>query len=167
MTPRAMFAGSSLIWSGADSRTLKNWCIWPGSPRRPFCRHTRTSRLPFDRSCHWQQWFLVDRGCQLGQGHLYAKALRAVTQNLTGMARDRATPAKPVLYLLDEFGDLAQLAPIERAMGLIAGYGVQLWPIPRACSGCAPHTGSSRHLPLQCQRVPSIRGQRHRDHQPP
>jgi type IV secretion system protein VirD4 len=35
----------------------------------------------------------------------------------------------PVLYLLDEFAALGHLAPIERAMGLMAGYGVQLWPI--------------------------------------
>ena len=35
----------------------------------------------------------------------------------------------PVLYLLDEFAALGHLAPVERAMGLMAGYGVQLWPI--------------------------------------
>jgi lipoprotein releasing system LolC/E family transmembrane protein len=34
-----------------------------------------------------------------------------------------------VLYLLDEFAALGNLAPVERAMGLMAGYGVQLWPI--------------------------------------
>jgi type IV secretion system protein VirD4 len=34
-----------------------------------------------------------------------------------------------VLYLLDEFAALGHLAPVERAMGLMAGYGVQLWPI--------------------------------------
>ena len=45
------------------------------------------------------------------------------------MARDPAKPAAPVLYLLDEFAALGHLAPVERAMGLMAGYGVQLWPI--------------------------------------
>jgi type IV secretion system protein VirD4 len=45
------------------------------------------------------------------------------------MARDPAKPAVPVLYLLDEFAALGHLAPVERAMGLMAGYGVQLWPI--------------------------------------
>ena len=34
-----------------------------------------------------------------------------------------------MLYLLDEFAALGYLAPVERAMGLMAGYGVQLWPI--------------------------------------
>ncbi|MEO9739325.1 MAG: type IV secretory system conjugative DNA transfer family protein, partial [Lentilitoribacter sp.] len=38
-------------------------------------------------------------------------------------------PASPILYLLDEFAALGHLAAIERAMGLMAGYGVQLWPI--------------------------------------
>ena len=45
------------------------------------------------------------------------------------MARDTTKPATPVLYLLDEFASLGHLAPVERAMGLMAGYGVQLWPI--------------------------------------
>lgn len=69
----------------------------------------------------------------------YSRWLRLlVTQSLTDMARTSAKPAgsaypaplaTPVLYLLDEFAALGHLAPIERAMGLMAGYGVQLWPI--------------------------------------
>ena len=60
----------------------------------------------------------------------YSRWLRLlVAQSLTDMARDPAKPAVPVLYLLDEFAALGHLAPVERAMGLMAGYGVQLWPI--------------------------------------
>jgi type IV secretion system protein VirD4 len=60
----------------------------------------------------------------------YARWLRLlVGQGLTDMARDPARPAAPVLFLLDEFAALGHLAPVERAMGLMAGYGVQLWPI--------------------------------------
>jgi type IV secretion system protein VirD4 len=60
----------------------------------------------------------------------YSRWLRLlVTQSLTDMARDPAKPETPVLYLLDEFAALGHLAPVERAMGLMAGYGVQLWPI--------------------------------------
>jgi type IV secretion system protein VirD4 len=61
----------------------------------------------------------------------YSRWLRLlVTQSLTDMARDPAKPPPaPVLYLLDEFAALGHLAPVERAMGLMAGYGVQLWPI--------------------------------------
>lgn len=60
----------------------------------------------------------------------YSRWLRLlITQSLTDMARDPTTPTKPVLYLLDEFAALGHLAPIERAIGLMAGYGVQLWPI--------------------------------------
>ncbi len=60
----------------------------------------------------------------------YARWLRLlVTQSLADMARDPSKPKFPVLYLLDEFAALGHLAPIERAMGLMAGYGVQLWPI--------------------------------------
>ncbi|MCD7109642.1 type IV secretory system conjugative DNA transfer family protein [Rhizobium sp. DKSPLA3] len=60
----------------------------------------------------------------------YSRWLRLlVTQSLTDMARDRKKPDVPVLYLLDEFASLGYLAPVSQAMGLMAGYGVQLWPI--------------------------------------
>lgn len=60
----------------------------------------------------------------------YSRWLRLlITQSLTEMSRDKTAPLHPVLYLLDEFAALGHLAPVERAMGLMAGYGVQLWPI--------------------------------------
>ncbi|OKP64858.1 conjugal transfer protein TraG [Ensifer adhaerens] len=60
----------------------------------------------------------------------YSRWLRLlVTQSLLEMARDPSKPQAPVLYLLDEFASLGHLAAVERAMGLMAGYGVQLWPI--------------------------------------
>ncbi|WP_272792265.1 MULTISPECIES: type IV secretory system conjugative DNA transfer family protein [unclassified Shinella] len=84
---------------------------------------------------HTATVFLVLPPDRLGS---YSRWLRLlVTQSLTDMARTAATsPARPadastrpVLYLLDEFAALGHLAPVERAMGLMAGYGVQLWPI--------------------------------------
>lgn len=60
----------------------------------------------------------------------YSRWMRLlVAQSLTQMARHPAKPLAPVLYLLDEFAALGHLTPVERAMGLMAGYGVQLWPI--------------------------------------
>jgi type IV secretion system protein VirD4 len=60
----------------------------------------------------------------------YARWLRLmVTQSLQELARTTGRPPAPVLYLLDEFAALGHLAPIERAMALMAGYGIQLWPI--------------------------------------
>ena len=35
----------------------------------------------------------------------------------------------PALFLLDEFAAPSRLEAVERAMGLMAGYGLQLWPI--------------------------------------
>src|SRR3546814_6325957 len=52
-----------------------------------------------------------------------------LAQALTDLARAPASPARPVLFLLDEFAALGRLEPVERAMGLMAGYGIQLWPI--------------------------------------
>lgn len=60
----------------------------------------------------------------------YSRWLRLVVgQALQGLAREPEKPASPVLFLLDEFAALGNLSAVERAMGLMAGYGVQLWPI--------------------------------------
>ncbi len=60
----------------------------------------------------------------------YARWLRLLIAQATNeMARSSIKPVRPVLFLLDEFAALGRLQPIERAMGLMAGYGLQLWPI--------------------------------------
>lgn len=77
----------------------------------------------------------------------YSRWLRLlVSQALAEIARDaettqgaqeaprapqRASPPlrEPTLFLLDEFAALGRLEAVERAMGLMAGYGLQLWPI--------------------------------------
>ena len=53
-----------------------------------------------------------------------------VSHAMTDLARSPVIPPAPVLFLLDEFAAaLGRLEPVERAMGLMAGFGVQLWPI--------------------------------------
>ena len=76
----------------------------------------------------------------------YSRWLRLlVSQALQDIARDAEvsatlavpvgarTPSQrlktPTLFLLDEFAALGRLEAVERAMGLMAGYGLQLWPI--------------------------------------
>ena len=70
----------------------------------------------------------------------YSRWLRLlVSQALQDIARDaeasvgaqRASQRlkTPALFLLDEFAALGRLEAVERAMGLMAGYGLQLWPI--------------------------------------
>lgn len=62
--------------------------------------------------------------------NVYSRWLRLlVAQAVSDMARSTAKPPAPVLFLLDEFAALGRLEPVERAMGLMAGYGMQLWPI--------------------------------------
>ena len=62
----------------------------------------------------------------------YARWLRLMVAQAThDLARSPALPAEPVLFLLDEFAALGRLDPVERAFGLMAGYGIQLWPILR------------------------------------
>ncbi|MEM7544181.1 MAG: type IV secretory system conjugative DNA transfer family protein [Pseudomonadota bacterium] len=51
---------------------------------------------------------------------------QAVTVNARNIV---AKPAKPVLFILDEFAALGRLTMIEQAYGLMAGYGIQLWGI--------------------------------------
>lgn len=48
---------------------------------------------------------------------------------LTAMARTPGRPRRPALFVLDEFAALGRLAVVETAMGLMAGFGAQLWPI--------------------------------------
>ena len=59
-----------------------------------------------------------------------------VTESLHDIARYAETAPEasqsavaPSLFLLDEFAALGRLEAVERAMGLMAGYGLQLWPI--------------------------------------
>lgn len=53
-----------------------------------------------------------------------------VQQAITINARNIETkPAKPVLFILDEFAAMGKLTMIEQAYGLMAGYGMQLWGI--------------------------------------
>jgi type IV secretion system protein VirD4 len=71
----------------------------------------------------------------------YSRWLRLlVAQALQDIARDAERPQSasegrservtaPTLFLLDEFAALGRLEAVERAMGLMAGYGLQLWPI--------------------------------------
>ena len=69
--------------------------------------------LPPDRLAHHSRWL----------------RLMVVTALTRGGAARRDSAAKPVLLLLDEFAALGRLEPVARAMGLMAGYGLQLWPI--------------------------------------
>lgn len=60
----------------------------------------------------------------------HARWLRLMTvQALAELARSPKRPEKPVLLLLDEFAALGRLEAVERAFGLMAGYGLQLWAI--------------------------------------
>ena len=62
----------------------------------------------------------------------HARWLRLlVSEALRALARDgvRAAGRPPVLLLLDEFAALGRLDAVQQAFGLMAGYGVQLWPI--------------------------------------
>ena len=45
------------------------------------------------------------------------------------LSSPRPATLAPALFLLDEFAALGRLEAVERAMGLMAGYGIQLWPI--------------------------------------
>ncbi len=48
-------------------------------------------------------------------------------------------PVHPVLFILDEFYSLGRLALMEKSSGLLAGYGLKLWPVIQ-------NIGQLRHL---------------------
>ena len=60
----------------------------------------------------------------------HAKWLRLmVMQALAMMQKTRVLVDPPVLFVLDEFATLGHMESVEKAAGLMAGYGVKLWPI--------------------------------------
>ena len=92
-------------------------------------RHRITSVflvLPPNRIDAYSRWLrlLVSQALQD-----IARDAEAATQAPDAPQSATGRLATPTLFLLDEFAALGRLQPVERAMGLMAGYGLQLWPI--------------------------------------
>lgn len=86
--------------------------------------------LPPDRLDTYARWLRL----------LVAQAIQHLARVATQTPNPQAEPLSsgtakstgsrpPVLFLLDEFAALGRLDPVERAIGLMAGLGLQLWPI--------------------------------------
>ena len=60
---------------------------------------------------------------------LVAQALQDIARDAEAAQAGATCLKQPALFLLDEFAALGRLEAVERAMGLMAGYGLQLWPI--------------------------------------
>ena len=95
-------------------------------------RHRITSVflvLPPNRMDAYSRWLRL----------LVSQALQDIARDAEASVRPLSVPAgalgdtqrlkTPTLFLLDEFAALGRLEAVERAMGLMAGYGLQLWPI--------------------------------------
>lgn len=63
----------------------------------------------------------------------HARFLRLVVNlviyRMEAMGREPPASGRSVLFVMDEFAALGRLEAIEKAAGLMAGYGVKLWPI--------------------------------------
>jgi type IV secretion system protein VirD4 len=58
----------------------------------------------------------------------YARWLRLmIACGLTAIARTPGQPTDRILFLLDEFAHLRRIHPVQRDIGLAAGYGVRFW----------------------------------------
>jgi type IV secretion system protein VirD4 len=85
-------------------------------------RHDLTSIflvLPPNRLDAYSRWLRL----------LVAQALQDIARDAEAEQAGAARLKQPALFLLDEFAALGRLEAVERAMGLMAGYGLQLWPI--------------------------------------
>ena len=85
-------------------------------------RHELTSIflvLPPNRLDAYSRWLRL----------LVAQALQDIARDAEAAQAGAARLKQPALFLLDEFAALGRLEAVERAMGLMAGYGLQLWPI--------------------------------------
>jgi len=85
--------------------------------------------LPPNRMDAYSRWLrlLVSQALQD-----IARDAEASVRPLSGLAGAQGGTQRlqtPTLFLLDEFAALGRLEAVERAMGLMAGYGLQLWPI--------------------------------------
>lgn len=85
-------------------------------------RHDLTSIflvLPPNRLDAYSRWLRL----------LVAQALQDIARDAEAAQAGSVRLKQPALFLLDEFAALGRLEAVERAMGLMAGYGLQLWPI--------------------------------------
>lgn len=85
-------------------------------------RHDLTSIflvLPPNRLDAYSRWLRL----------LVAQALQDIARDTEAAQAGSQRLKQPALFLLDEFAALGRLEAVERAMGLMAGYGLQLWPI--------------------------------------
>ena len=85
-------------------------------------RHDLTSIflvLPPNRLDAYSRWLRL----------LVAQALQDIARDAEAAQAGSERLKQPALFLLDEFAALGRLEVVERAMGLMAGYGLQLWPI--------------------------------------
>ena len=85
-------------------------------------RHDLTSIflvLPPNRLDAYSRWLRL----------LVAQALQDIARDAEAAQAGAERLKQPSLFLLDEFAALGRLEAVERAMGLMAGYGLQLWPI--------------------------------------
>ncbi|WP_428409085.1 type IV secretory system conjugative DNA transfer family protein [Hyphococcus sp.] len=64
---------------------------------------------------------------RMGTHSRWLRLMIALT--IEAMERNRARPEHPALIIMDEFHVLGPMSVIERAAGLIAGFGVRLWPV--------------------------------------
>jgi type IV secretion system protein VirD4 len=70
----------------------------------------------------------------------HARWLRLVVSlALNAMERNPSVPANPVLFVLEEFGALGYMRPIEYATGFMAGFGVKLWSVLQDLSQLKTH----------------------------
>jgi type IV secretion system protein VirD4 len=101
-------------------------------------RHGMTSVflvLPPNRLDAYSRWLrlLVSQALQDIARDAEAAQTPGMALNSALSASEARYPGKqalpPALFLLDEFAALGRLESVERAMGLMAGYGLQLWPI--------------------------------------
>jgi len=101
-------------------------------------RHRITSVflvLPPNRMDAYSRWLrlLVSQALQDIARNAEASQRPVAAQNGAQGASQRLSASNPTLgpalFLLDEFAALGRLEAVERAMGLMAGYGLQLWPI--------------------------------------
>jgi len=112
--------------------------------------------LPPNRLDAYSRWLRLLVSQALAEIARDAETAQGAPQAAGAAQRASGALREPTLFLLDEFAALGRLEAVERAMGLMAGYGLQLWPILqdlsqlRALYGARANTFVANAGVLQC-----------------
>lgn len=125
---------------GGVMSSARTQTVWLDGPRVP----SVLSRSDFDLADLKRKRMTLYLCLPATRMGTYARWLRLmILLSLSAMEREKTVTDQPVLFVLDEFPVLGFMEAVETAAGLMAGFGVKLWPIIQNIGQLKKHYPSS------------------------